>query len=50
MGGEMRGKRVKQLRKEFYPFYASLFRQYGRRLRPYKSLFRLFKEQYMRSL
>ena len=42
----MRGTRVKQLRKEFYPVYMRLRDRYGRGLKSFKSLFRLVKKGY----
>lgn len=42
----MRGKRVKQLRKGLFKQWPMLLAQYGRRLKPFNSVFRAIKKGY----
>lgn len=42
----MRGTRVKQLRKEAYSVYMQNYKRLGRRMMPFKSIFRQVKKLY----
>jgi hypothetical protein len=42
----MRGKRAKELRRNLAKQYPKLYAQYGKKLKPFTSLFRLVKKGY----
>lgn len=42
----MSGSRTKKLRKEAYPIYLQAYKRFGRRMIPFKSVFRQIKKLY----